>query len=118
MNLECCLTSNVLCGTSKSYEDHHVQEWLKNDLPFSISVSKITSTYFKCTNFKFCLQTDDKGVFSTNLSDEYFLAQQHFNLSKKDLWNIAFTSIDSCFASDEEKCKLKLYLQEWKQSNM
>lgn len=36
--LELCITSNVVCETSKSHQHHHIHEWIKNGLPFSISV--------------------------------------------------------------------------------
>lgn len=96
---ECCLTSNILCETSKSYKEHHVQEWLKTKLPFSLG-------------------TDDKGVFSTDLSTEYFLAHQNFSLTKEDLWNISFNSIDYSFATEKEKDRLKLLLLDWRENRI
>ncbi|KRT86312.1 hypothetical protein AMK59_1091, partial [Oryctes borbonicus] len=93
--IEICLTSNVICGTSKSYKEHHVSEWIKNDFPFSIS-------------------TDDKGVFNTTLSKEYELLQKNFNLNEHDLWKIAFNSINQSFADDVEKNNLKGVLLDWK----
>lgn len=36
--LECCLTSNVLCGTARGYEDHHVTELIKYSLPYCLGV--------------------------------------------------------------------------------
>jgi adenosine deaminase len=96
--LECCLTSNVVCGTAKNYETHHLQEWIKNALPFTLS-------------------TDDKGVFGTNLSKELRLAVQHLNLTHEDLWKITFDSINYTFATEEEKTILKRILQEWKLTN-
>jgi adenosine deaminase len=95
---ECCLTSNVVCGTAKNYETHHLQEWIKNALPFTLS-------------------TDDKGVFGTNLSKELRLAVQHLNLTHEDLWKITFDSINYTFATEEEKTILKRILQEWKLTN-
>lgn len=34
-----CVTSNVVCGTVQTYQDHHVREWINNCLPFAICVS-------------------------------------------------------------------------------
>ncbi|GJQ78504.1 putative deaminase [Trypoxylus dichotomus] len=97
--IEMCLTSNVICGTSEGYKAHHVSEWLKNDLPFSIA-------------------TDDKGVFNTTLSKEYALLQEHFNLKEQELWNITFNSIDHSFADNIEKENLRSILLDWKTKHM
>ncbi|KAK4884272.1 hypothetical protein RN001_000543 [Aquatica leii] len=97
--LECCLTSNVLCNTVQSYKEHHMCEWVENNLPFNIN-------------------TDDKGVFSTTLTKEYFYAAHHLNLSKESLYNCSCIAIDSSFASEEEKLKLKTYLKEWKDKHL
>ncbi|KAJ8963131.1 hypothetical protein NQ318_018596 [Aromia moschata] len=95
---EFCLTSNVVCGTSKCYAEHHIQQWMKNDLPFSIN-------------------TDDKGVFCTSLSKEYEHVLNNFDLSKADLWNITYNAIDHCFASTEEIILLKKKMAEWKETH-
>lgn len=42
---EMCMTSNIVCGTSKSYREHHIQEWIKNDLPFTLCVRSYISLY-------------------------------------------------------------------------
>ncbi|KAL1512746.1 hypothetical protein ABEB36_002286 [Hypothenemus hampei] len=97
--IECCLTSNVVCLTSKSYEEHHVKELLKNSLPFSLA-------------------TDDKGVFNTTLSKEFTVLGQTFSLSKNDLWNISRNSIDYSFADEEEKGFIRFALEQWKIRNI
>lgn len=38
ISLECCLTSNYLCGTVSSYADHHFWRFFKNDHPVVICV--------------------------------------------------------------------------------
>lgn len=97
--LECCLTSNVACGTIVSYKEHHLQEWITSSLPFSLA-------------------TDDKGVFCTTLSKEYKIAAKYFALTETDLWNIAYSSIDYSFASGDDKIRLKTRLEEWKKENI
>lgn len=52
-------------------------------------------------------QTDDKGVFGTSLSNEYFLASQYYSLTEKMLWDLAYESIDYIFSSKYEKKKLR-----------
>lgn len=36
--LECCLTSNLLCGSVATYSDHHFQRFYKNGHPVVICV--------------------------------------------------------------------------------
>ncbi|XP_018577699.1 adenosine deaminase-like protein [Anoplophora glabripennis] len=96
--IECCMTSNVICGTSESYKKHHIQEWIKNGLPF-------------------CISTDDKGVFCTSLSEEYEYANEFFDLSKEDMWKVSLNAVDYSFASNAEKLLYKSKLNEWKRDN-
>lgn len=57
------------------------------------------------------LQTDDKGVFSTSLSEEYQLAAVTFDLSPNDLWRLSQDSINYAFCEEHLKEKLK---EKWK----
>lgn len=57
----------------------------------------------------FC-QTDDKGVFSTNLSEDYRIAAETYNLQNDDLWRISNESINYIFADDATKTSLR---DEW-----
>jgi adenosine deaminase len=68
------------------------------------NISPITKNY--------PFQTDDKGVFSTTLSEEYMLTADSYGLSREQLWQMALSSIDYTFASEEEKTQLKdMFLQ-------
>uniref|UniRef100_UPI00358FE9BF adenosine deaminase-like protein isoform X1 n=1 Tax=Myxine glutinosa TaxID=7769 RepID=UPI00358FE9BF len=93
--LELCLTSNVKCQTVKTYHEHHFKFWFDQSHP--------------CT---FC--TDDKGVFSTTLSEEYGIAATTFGLSPKQLWDISYNSIDFAFAQHDVKDKLRFTWNEHK----
>ncbi|PNF24112.1 hypothetical protein B7P43_G03245 [Cryptotermes secundus] len=91
--VELCLTSNVKCGTAESYKKHHFIHL------FSVKHPVV-------------LATDDKGVFSTSLSEEYMLTADSHGLSREQLWQMALSSIDYTFASEEEKNQLKdMFLQ-------
>lgn len=59
----------------------------------------------------FLQQTDDKGVFSTTLSEEYSVMARTFNLTQEQVWNLTFTSIDHIFEEEALKNDLK---QLWK----
>lgn len=54
------------------------------------------------------MQTDDKGVFSTTLSEEYCLAASNFGLTKQDLWQLSLDAINHIFEDDEIKTQLRL----------
>lgn len=56
------------------------------------------------------LQTDDKGVFSTDLSQEYQLAASTFGLDREAVWKLSREAIDCIFAPDTVKQQLK---QKW-----
>ncbi|XP_042179334.1 adenosine deaminase-like protein isoform X1 [Oncorhynchus tshawytscha] len=79
--LELCLTSNVKGQTVSSYSQHHFLYWYQMGHPSVIC-------------------TDDKGVFCTDLSQEYQLAASTFNLSQEDMWTLSHKAIDCTFAPD------------------
>ena len=53
----------------------------------------------QCT-LKLCFQTDDKGVFSTSLNEEFCIAASTFQLSSDQLWDLSYNSIE-CIFEDE-----------------
>uniref|UniRef100_A0A6J0SVE0 N6-Methyl-AMP deaminase isoform X2 n=1 Tax=Pogona vitticeps TaxID=103695 RepID=A0A6J0SVE0_9SAUR len=86
--LELCLTSNLKGQTTPSSDQHHFGFWYRMDHPVVIC-------------------TDDKGVFATDLSQEYQLAADTFQLSKEQVWNLSYEAIDHIFASSRTKTALK-----------
>ncbi|KAK8749001.1 hypothetical protein OTU49_015630 [Cherax quadricarinatus] len=90
--LELCLSSNVKCGTVKNIEDHHLAHWRKENHPVIIC-------------------TDDKGVFSTSLSEEFHLCAEAFNLSQNELNELCITAVEATFQSQHEKQKLAQLIQ-------
>ena len=56
-------------------------------------------------------QTDDKGVFSTSLTEEYVKAAETFSLSRRQIWDLSYNSITSIFAEKDVKDKLR---EKWK----
>ncbi|XP_061078061.1 adenosine deaminase-like protein isoform X1 [Conger conger] len=77
--LELCLTSNVKGLSVPSYDKHHFLYWYQLGHP--------------CV-----LCTDDKGVFSTELSQEYQLAASTFGLSQEAVWTLSQQAISCSFA--------------------
>uniref|UniRef100_A0A667WXR6 N6-Methyl-AMP deaminase n=1 Tax=Myripristis murdjan TaxID=586833 RepID=A0A667WXR6_9TELE len=89
--LELCLTSNVKGQTVPCYSQHHFQYWYQLGHPCVIC-------------------TDDKGVFCTDLSQEYQLAASTFGLSHEAIWKLSQQAIDCTFAPENLKQELK---QRW-----
>uniref|UniRef100_A0A7S1SV45 Adenosine deaminase domain-containing protein n=1 Tax=Tetraselmis chuii TaxID=63592 RepID=A0A7S1SV45_9CHLO len=79
--LELCLTSNVMTDSVHSYEDHH----------FSA---------FRAAGHPVALCTDDSGVFSTTLSEEFAIAAAAFGLSRADLLDISTCALQHTFCTD------------------
>ncbi|XP_047208895.1 adenosine deaminase-like protein [Girardinichthys multiradiatus] len=89
--LEICLTSNVKGKTVPSYSQHHFRYWYQLGHPCVIC-------------------TDDKGVFCTDLSQEYQLAASTFSLSPDAVWELSERAVDCIFAGEAVKQQLK---QKW-----
>ncbi|KAI5129379.1 adenosine deaminase-like protein isoform X1 [Manis pentadactyla] len=86
--LELCLTSNLKSQTVPSYDQHHFRFWHSIAHPSVIC-------------------TDDKGVFATDLSQEYRLVAQTFNLTQSQVWDLSYESINYIFASESIKSELR-----------
>ncbi|XP_036424201.1 adenosine deaminase-like protein [Colossoma macropomum] len=86
--IELCLTSNVKGQTVPSYDKHHFQYWYERRHP--------------CV-----LCTDDKGVFCTDLSQEYQLAASTFGLSQEAVWLLSQQAIQCSFAPEALKRQLE-----------
>ncbi|CAB4394543.1 adenosine deaminase-like protein-like protein [Rhizophagus irregularis] len=96
--VEMCMTSNVLSNTVKNYREHHIRDFL-------------------ITGYKFCICTDDKGVFFSDLSTEYAIAASTFSLDPKSLFELSFQSIDCIFDNDETKLQLRKIWNDWYSSS-
>ena len=63
-----------------------------------------------CHEYAACLaQTDDKGVFSTSLSEEYFIASLEFSLSKTELFLLSLKAIDCIFDESVKQSLVKVW---------
>ena len=80
------MTSNVVCKTVASYEEHHLKDFLP-DHPFALC-------------------TDDMGIFGSALSAEYAVAARVFGLDRKHLFGISRRTIELIF-DDEAKDRLR-----------
>ena len=71
--IEICYTSNLLCGTVTEGNKHHFGEYY----------SRSSKTY------PLAISTDDKGVFDSDLSNEYLLVAQSFQLDRNEIIELA-----------------------------
>ncbi|KAL5115520.1 hypothetical protein ACEQ8H_006583 [Pleosporales sp. CAS-2024a] len=98
IGVELCLSCNVhsklITGT---YSDHHFGFWRHSSVPVALS-------------------TDDVGIFDSPLSLEYYLAAQHFALTRGDVKVLCKGAIDSIFGGPDEKARLQKVLAEWYRS--
>jgi adenosine deaminase CECR1 len=53
-----------------------------------------------------CLNTDDRGMWGSDLTDEYFTAVKHFNLTWDEMTNMGRASLTHAFVQPEEKGRL------------
>ncbi|XP_029643691.1 adenosine deaminase-like protein [Octopus sinensis] len=95
--IECCITSNLKSGTVASTDKHHFGFWYRQNHPVIIA-------------------TDGAGIFNTYLSKEYSLVAEAFSLTKENVWELSYNSIDYIFANEDTKNKLKLKWKEIKES--
>ena len=82
--LEICLTSNYHTGAVESIKEH----------PFK---------YYYEKGIRVSLNTDNRLISNTNLSKEYFLASQLFNLDLKDIREIIIMSMKSSFIPHQKR---------------
>ncbi|KAL1918040.1 uncharacterized protein VTP21DRAFT_3306 [Calcarisporiella thermophila] len=89
--IEICMSSNVLSHTVASFEDHHVKDHLRE-------------------GHAVVLCTDDKGVFLSELSNEYAIAARTFGMTEMQLFELSRRGIACIFEEEEVKEQLR---EEW-----
>ncbi len=85
--VEINLISNLLLEYVRSYEQHPFPEYLRLGIPVALS-------------------TDDRGMWDSNLTDEFFVAVKEFNLSWSELQALSRNSLSYSFVEEPVKEKL------------
>lgn len=85
--VEINLISNLLLGYIEKYSQHPFPEYLRIGIPVALS-------------------TDDRGMWDSNMTDEYFVAVKEFNLSWEELTRLGRTSLQHSFLDETTKQKL------------
>lgn len=91
--VEINLISNLLLEYVSDYKQHPFPEYLRIGVPVALS-------------------TDDRGMWDSNLTDEFFVAVKEFNLSWDEILLLSRNSLQYGFEEDEVKTQLlKTYNQ-------
>jgi adenosine deaminase CECR1 len=85
--VEVNLISNKLLGYVKSFEEHPFPRFLRFGIPV-------------------CLNTDDRGMWGSTMTDEYFVAVKNFNLSWAELTRLGRNSLEYSFVQPNEKQRM------------
>ena len=82
--LEICLSSNIHTGSVKSIASHPVKTYIDK-------------------NLRVTLNTDNRLMSNTSLTDEYLLAAQTFNLTLDNIYTIIINGFKSAFLPHNER---------------
>jgi len=85
--IEINLISNLLLEYVDDYHQHPFPEYLRTGIPVALS-------------------TDDRGMWDSNMTDEFFVAVKEFNLSWEELVKLSRNSLYYSFAPEDVKAKL------------
>ncbi len=92
MPIEICLSSNVICGTVATCDQHHLGRLLATGHPVALC-------------------TDDMGVFAAPLSHEYALAARTFGLSNEALAAMSQAALQWAFVDSATRAALQARFQ-------
>jgi adenosine deaminase CECR1 len=85
--VEINLISNLLLEYVSDYSQHPFPEYLRTGIPVALS-------------------TDDRGMWDSNMTDEYFVAVREFNLSWEELVQLGRNSLKYSFLDSQTKERL------------
>jgi adenosine deaminase CECR1 len=85
--VEINLVSNLLLGYYDDYKNHPFPEYLRIGIPVALS-------------------TDDRGMWDSTMTDEFFVAVHEFNLSWDEIQQLSENSLKYAFLPEDEKSQL------------
>jgi adenosine deaminase CECR1 len=85
--VEINLISNLLLEYVSDYSTHPFPEYLRTGIPVALS-------------------TDDRGMWDSNMSDEFFVAVKEFNLSWEEIVKLGRNSLEYSFLDEPTKARL------------
>ena len=101
--VEISLISNLLLQYVSSYAEHPFPEYLRTGIPVALS-------------------TDDRGMWGSNMTDEFYVAVTNFNLSWEEILTLSRNSISYGFVEEDVKQQLlqtfdkriAVFVRQWK----
>jgi len=91
--VEINLISNLLLEYIDHYQSHPFPEYLRTGIPVALS-------------------TDDRGMWDSTMTDEFFVAVKEFNLSWSEIKQLSRNSISYSFLEEPEKGQLMRLFEE------
>jgi adenosine deaminase CECR1 len=85
--VEINLISNLLLEYVSDYSEHPFPEYLRTGIPVALS-------------------TDDRGMWESTMTDEFYVATTEFSLSWEEIKTLGRNSLEHAFVSDELKEQL------------
>lgn len=85
--VEVALISNLLLNYVADYAQHPFPEYLRTGIPVALA-------------------TDDRGMWDSTMTDEYFVAVREFNLSWEEVTTLSENSLQYAFVQADEKERL------------
>lgn len=85
--IEINLISNLLLNYVSDYAEHPFPEFLRTGIPVALS-------------------TDDRGMWDSTMTDEFFVAVKEFDLSWEEIRMLSTNSLQYAFVQPEEKTRL------------
>lgn len=82
--VEINLISNLLLEYVQSYDQHPFPEYLRTGIPVALS-------------------TDDRGMWDSNMTDEFFVAVKEFNLSWDEIKTLSVNSLKHAFVDEDTR---------------
>jgi aminodeoxyfutalosine deaminase len=89
--LEVCPTSNVLLGVAASLDEHPLPN-------------------LRAAGVRTCVNTDDPGMFATDLSTEFIIAHTKLGLARRDLVDMQIDALAASFAPAEVRARVRAAL--------
>lgn len=111
LGLELCVSCNVQAKLIEGgVADHHFMSWIKTKCPVILCVS--VPMPHPAQWLIVSMQTDDVGVFGSELSNEYLLIAQAFTLSQDDLINLCGRAVEAIFGDEHQKRRLRALVKD------
>jgi adenosine deaminase CECR1 len=85
--VEINLISNLLLEYVSDYSEHPFPEYLRTGIPVALS-------------------TDDRGMWESTMTDEFYVAATEFNLSWEEIKTLGRNSLEHAFVADETRERL------------